>query len=72
VKTNSNHLNNTNDTGNDENTTPMEESVKDRQLHMRILKFTQIGSCVNDDMASLQKNPTLAINKSGFIPYFKI
>jgi hypothetical protein len=50
----------------------MEKSVKDRQLHMRILEFTQIGSCVNDDMASLQKNPTLAINKSGFIPYFKI
>jgi hypothetical protein len=37
----------------------MEKSVNDRQLHMRILKFTQIGSCVDDDMASLQKNPTL-------------
>jgi hypothetical protein len=30
----------------------MEKSVNDRQLHMRILKFTQIGSCVDDDMAS--------------------
>jgi hypothetical protein len=27
----------------------MEKSVNDRQLHMRILKFTQIGSCVDDD-----------------------
>jgi hypothetical protein len=36
----------------------MEKSGNDRQLHMRILKFTQIGSCVDDDMASLQKNPT--------------
>jgi hypothetical protein len=33
----------------------MEKSVNDRQLHMRILKFTQIGSCVDDDMTSLQK-----------------
>jgi hypothetical protein len=40
--------------------TPMEKSVNDRQLHMRIRKFTQIGSCVDGDMASLQKNPTLA------------
>jgi hypothetical protein len=37
----------------------MEKSGNDRQLHMRIRKFTQIGSCVDDDMASLQKNPTL-------------
>jgi hypothetical protein len=42
-----------------DNTTPMEKSVNDRQLHMCILKFTQIGSCVDDDMASLQKVLTL-------------
>jgi hypothetical protein len=40
----------------------MEKPVNDRQLHMRILKFKQIGSCVDDDMAPLQKVLTLSVN----------
>jgi hypothetical protein len=40
----------------------MEKSVNDRQQHMRILKFTQIGSCIDDDMASLQKVLTLKLS----------